>query len=108
MNTATHWNLFLDDIRDPSSDDWMVARSVAEAMALINLHGLPATMSLDHDLGDQVPTGKDFLNGLVEMALDNDTTGELSKVQITVHSANPVGRANMESLWAQAIREFLK
>lgn len=108
METENRWNLFLDDIRDPTGADWVVARSVAEAMGLINQYGLPAAMSLDHDLGDQVPTGKDFLNSLVEIALDNGTTNALSQVQVTVHSANPVGRANMESLWAQAIREFLK
>jgi hypothetical protein len=105
---TNYWNLFLDDIRNPVDGDWIVARSVAEAMELINSNGLPVAMSLDHDLGDHVPTGKDFLNDLVEIAQDSKTTSELSRVQMTVHSANPVGRANMESLWAQTIREFAK
>lgn len=108
MKRGDGWNLFLDDLRDPSESNWKVARSVAEAMDLINTYGLPTAMSLDHDLGDQVPTGKDFLNTLVEMALDSGTLNELSQVRVIVHSANPVGRANMESLWVQTVRESLK
>ena len=49
-------------------------------------------MSLDHDLGDNIPTGYDFMLWLEEMV----HTGKYNKIpDINVHSANPVGRKRM-------------
>ena len=67
------YSLFLDDLRDPPSyttDNWIAARSYDEAIAIIELYGMPANISFDHDLGDCVPTGHDFAKKLVEMCLD--------------------------------------
>jgi hypothetical protein len=94
------YKFFLDDIRDPPDNDWVVARSVSEAIDKLKIMGTPDEMSLDHDLGENVPTGYDFVVWLCE------GTGQkyFPKDHIKIHSANPVGRGRMEA----AIRNFLE
>lgn len=75
-------------------------KSVADAKKLLEL-GVVVIMSLDHDLGmtneedplEEVPaeTGYDLC---LWMAANN----KWSKIRPTVHSANPVGAANMKSV----------
>jgi hypothetical protein len=93
------WTLFLDDIRFPVDETWQIARSVDEAMALIKSQGYPIEMSLDHDLGDDVPTGHDFVKLLIEQALTEGTEADLVAIDMGVHSANPVGKLNINGLW---------
>jgi len=84
--------LYLDDIRNPKTDGWVIVRSYEEFVNFITEHGLPNTMSLDHDLGG-ISSGYDCVKWLVyEKRLD------IREVDINVHSANPVGRENMEKL----------
>jgi len=95
------WNLFLDDVRTPKTDrDFIVARSVKEAIQLIRDKGFPSYMSLDHDLGEDVPTGHDFVKWIVTEYQDDI----LPEFTFNVHSANPVGKENMESL----LNNFIK
>lgn len=119
------WNLYLDDIRVPSTDrDWTIARSVAEARRLIQTLGPPVYCSLDHDMGinfcrpcafrdaedpcwdgdrascdcschTPAPTGLDFLTWVQD-------TGNWPQMKPTVHSANPVGSLRMR----QFINDF--
>lgn len=101
------WNLFIDDERFPEQVTWgneafyarypwIIARSLNEVQALVGKHGFPAFISFDHDLGDNQPTGKDIANWLVSLDLDNGTMP--NSFCYFVHSRNPVGRANIESL----------
>ena len=93
--------LFLDDERFPperSQFDWKIARSMDEAVALVNRVGAPGFVSFDHDLGDGVPTGKDFANWLVERDLDAKGRFLPADFAWTVHSMNPIGSANIASL----------
>ncbi len=84
--------LYLDDIRNPKTTGWDIVRSYEEFVEYINTNGLPEIMSLDHDLGT-FKSGYDCVKWLVyEKRLD------LREVDINVHSANPVGREDMESL----------
>lgn len=81
--------LFVDDLRDPPDDSWQVARSTSEAVRMCQAIW-PSDLALDHDLGgdDRI---MDFLKILQEM-------GEGRPIPSwTVHSANPVGRKNIES-----------
>lgn len=94
------WWLFLDDLRDPPPGHWVVARSVAAAVGEITARGMPTAMSLDHDLGDGVD-GPALLHHLINAHLRGQAPPGLFDVQLTVHSANPVGRRNMLALWAQ-------
>jgi hypothetical protein len=95
------WRLYMDDIRE-CPEGWELARSMEQAQSAIILWGMPAEMSLDHDMGLWSPDGMDFCKWLV----DQDRIGylNLSDCIITFHSANPSGRANMESL----INNYLK
>jgi hypothetical protein len=60
---------------------------------------------LDHDLGEDILTGYDFVKMLVEMHIDDICN--LDAVKIQVHSANPVGAKNMRRLWENFQRSVL-
>ena len=106
--------LYLDDMRNPIADDWQVVRSYDEFVAHIRMHGLEnyEVISLDHDLGDTAmneyytnvrdnykidysniteKTGLDCAKWLVSESMTN----KIPLPQIYVHSANPIGSANM-------------
>lgn len=106
--------LYLDDVRTPTNDEWIVVRNYDEFVAQINLHGLEnfELISLDHDLGDtamieyytnvknnynldysniQEKTGMDCCRFLVTESIQRQIPLPL----IYVHSANPIGSANM-------------
>jgi len=87
--------LYLDDVRVPKDDTWLIFRSVSAIKAYILDYdsNLPLVMSLDHDLGDGVPTGYDFIAWYEEMIY---TGVKLPRVKlINIHSANPVGLRRM-------------
>jgi len=96
----TSWRLYLDDIRTPKSNDFVIVRSVDEAKQLIKQKGFPSYMSLDHDLGEDVPTGYDFVKWIVSEYMDKD----LPQFEFNIHSANPVGAENMRGL----LNNFIK
>lgn len=73
--------------------EWTIARNEREFISLVEKHGLPVEMSFDHDLGDNEPTGYDIVKWLI-----NEKQYDLRNVKINVHSANSVGRENMEGL----------
>jgi hypothetical protein len=88
------YKLYLDDERFPKlSNDWVIVRNFEEFKQMILDKGLPKEISFDHDLGDGIPTGFDCVKWMVhEMKYD------LRNVNINVHSANPVGKDNIEGL----------
>jgi hypothetical protein len=124
MVQACKWNLFLDDIRDPlpmflgelAKLDWVVMRTCEDAIQHCKNHGLPDRIAFDHDLGwdtlptiegsfliaapdegKELPSGYDFAKWLVEFDLDG--THEIPKnFKWTIHSSNPVGKANIDGL----------
>jgi hypothetical protein len=104
----------LDDVRTPKDADWKVVRSYDEFTAHIKMNGLEnyELMSLDHDLGDtamneyynnvspnytldynniQEKTGLDCAKFLVAESMNT----KIPLPQIYVHSANPIGSANI-------------
>lgn len=99
------WKLFLDDLRAPPDGTWVVARSVAAAQAYIREYGLPHTVSLDHDLGDQHDAPA-LLHWLIHEHLDGAIDCK-NIVSVDVHSANPVGRENLLGLWASFTRNCM-
>lgn len=95
------WALFLDDDRYPvdlDKYDWKIARNVDDAMWYVRNYGLPAYMSLDHDLGAGRLTGHDFIKMLVSHLIDSDQSPKA--ISCFVHSQNPVGAANIQGYWA--------
>jgi hypothetical protein len=106
--------IYLDDIRTPIEDDWIICRDYEEFVNKITEIGLDNIymISLDHDLGETAireyfknvktnyvvnydniheKTGYDCAKWLVSESMDKNIDIPL----VTVHSANPVGSANM-------------
>lgn len=106
--------LYLDDVRTPIAEDWIVARNYDEFVSQIKQHGLGdfEVISLDHDLGESAmveyytnvknnyelnynniveKTGMDCCKFLVSESMNKN----IPLPQIYVHSANPIGSANM-------------
>ena len=113
------YNLFLDDERFPQTAvtlvtekvdmykddrDWVIVRNYDEFVDTILKNGLPDMISFDHDLADikydngvmsfsyREKTGFDTAKWLVDYCMNNDV--KLPNYQ--VHSANPVGKENIE------------
>ena len=114
MKINNRLRLYLDDIRTPVDDDWMLVRNYDEFVKQIKLHGLGnfEVISLDHDLGEgamveyytnvknnyildynniEERTGMDCCRYLVSESMNE----KIPLPQIYVHSANPIGSANM-------------
>lgn len=106
---------FLDDVRNPPEDgnNWILARSVPALQELILDRIITGEMqsadrvvfSLDHDLGEGEQTGYDFLKKIEETSSRMKPPGN-QKLEFRIHSANPVGRENMERAIA-SINRFL-
>lgn len=103
------YKLYIDDLRNPPDRSWVVVRSVAAAQEYIEAYGFPSFISFDHDLGmkgkilpsglwvgeeEEQPTGYDFAKWLCEKDMDEPWMSRL-KFSYQVHSANPVGAANI-------------
>lgn len=99
LKKLLEWSLFLDDEREPKEKGMTVARTSEEAKELIRKKGFPKYMSLDHDLGGD-DTGQKFVKWIVDEYMDK----ELPEFDFNIHSDNPVGSKNMESL----LNSFIK
>lgn len=96
------YSLYLDDERSPKTvapfGEWIVVRSANDAQKHIDSNGYPSYISLDHDLGDNVPTGYDFVKWMVDDHVELVNAGDdIAFPQYNLHTANPVGRDNMEA-----------
>ena len=106
--------IYLDDIRTPTDNDWVVCRDYNEFVDSVTNIGLEniEIISLDHDLGDTAikeyfknvstnyildynniteKTGYDCAKWLVDQSMDNSIVLPL----VLTHSANPIGSANI-------------
>ena len=100
--------LYLDDVRIPQSEGWEIVRSYDDFVKWIQENGLPDEVSFDHDLADvfydpttqkqgfkyHETTGYDAAKWLCEYCWGNG----LPIPTWNVHSANPVGRDNINSI----------
>lgn len=93
--------LYLDDLRPLPDNSYILVRNYDEAINYIKQNGIPNFISFDHDLGvddigNLLPTGFDFVKWLVKMDMENIYTFPYD-FSFYVHSANPVGKANIET-----------
>jgi len=93
------WKLFLDNERLPKDGGWLMARSADDAMTLIAEHGYPAVMSLDYDLGENKPTGLDFLNGIIDEAIRYWPNIQFPAIEFECHSRDTEGRCKILGAW---------
>ena len=110
------YKIYLDDIRTPIQDDWVVVRDYDDFIETVTKIGLENIdlILLDHDLGDTAmmewytnvynnykldynniteKTGMDCAKWLVEQWMDGRPV-----VEVKVHSANAIGSANIMGL----------
>ena len=97
--------LFLDDIRNPIDcliymdnpvyhEEWDIVRNYDDFVKYITENGIPDEISFDHDLGDDtVGTGYDVARYIEERCFNFGCECPVWNV----HSANPVGRKNIEA-----------
>ena len=89
--------IWLDDSRPmPPGFDYH-AKTAVEAIELLASGGVTA-ISLDHDLGDDCGSGYEVACYIEQGAFD----GTLATVEVSIHSANPVGRERMEQAISKA------
>lgn len=114
MKSKSTRKLFLDDLRIPPDDTWEVVRNYQEFIYWIETNGLPGIISFDHDLGED-KSGFDGIKWLCEFILNENEKRNQSKEselekqdlpQIRVHSANPVGKENIELYWKSFMRSY--
>ncbi len=90
--------IWVDDVR-PIPHDYVGAKSVNQAIALIEEAEREGEtvelLDLDHDLGDFATDGGDAIK-LLDYLAERETF-----YPVAIHTANPVGRANMERLIAR-------
>lgn len=84
--------IFLDDLR-PAPEGWAAARDFQTFQSLVNSGQPIEAISFDHDLGDSNPDGYAAVKWL---AGEHPELFEPS-ITLTSHSANPVGRDNIEA-----------
>lgn len=89
--------IWLDDVR-PKPDDFDVWLKDADVAIRVLRVGNVTHISLDHDLGDGKKTGYEVAKFIEKSAYDKT----LAPMHVTVHSANPVGRKNMETAISRA------
>jgi len=82
-------NMWLDDVR-PAPEGWKHDYSVYEAIDLIK-KGHVENASLDHDLGENKPTGYKLCMRMAEF-------NKWPKNKPAVHSMNPVGAFAMRAI----------
>jgi hypothetical protein len=87
--------MFLDDIREPKGKFDVVLRSSDEAIEYMVRNGCPNFISFDHDLGGN-DTAMNVVKFMVDMDMDSDANFMPCTFNFNVHSANPVGAANIK------------
>ena len=107
-------HLYLDDLRKPTDNSWQVVTNYNQFISHIRLNGLEnyEVISLDHDLGEEA-MNEFYNNALPNYKLNYDNINEktgydcakwlvaesmtknIPLPQIYVHSANPIGSANI-------------
>lgn len=100
------WVLFIDDERFPVDESNVIARSVEQAIALMNEKGCPSIIHFDHDLGDKAPTGMDLAKWIVEKDLDCEQKFIPNGFQFFIHSQNPNGERNIRGLLIPYLKMF--
>ncbi len=99
--TVVKMKLWIDDIREPPDESWCWVKSSEEAMCMF---GADVTeISFDHDLG-----GDDTAMPVVRWIEELAHSGEIARFKWSIHSANPVGRANLEAAMRSADRFWSK
>lgn len=113
------YKLYLDDIRNPSdtfkttnNSEWVIVRSYKDFVQVVTQLGRPLIVSFDHDLAhEHYPVNGNF-DAPIDYESHTEKTGFHAATWLVeycllhghelpechVHSANPVGRKNIQML----------
>ena len=86
--------MYIDDIRDPKGDFDIIIRNSEDAKEYMIRNGCPNYISFDHDLGAD-DTAMEVVKFMVSMDLDMNGEFIPEGFEFNIHSANPVGKANL-------------
>ncbi len=105
------YRMYIDDLRTPSpeemvANDYVIVRSSQKAIDYIEEHGLPAFISFDHDLGRD-DTAMKLVNFIVDSLLDDKFSMD-QDFDFKIHSANPIGAANIDAKMRNIIKFMRK
>ena len=100
--------IYLDDVRMPSQSgykdsEWIVCKNDKTFKDMFTSFASIVThISFDHDLSDfdsdgNEVTGYDCVKWLCDYIQDNNL--DISNLRLNFHTANPVGKENMEVYW---------
>ena len=88
--------IWLDDVREPVGGGWTWLKTGEEAIEALKNNRVDE-ISFDHDLGEGI-TGYDVAKWIEKMA----SQGAIDQIVWRVHSANPVGKKNIEAAMRSA------
>lgn len=92
------YKMFIDDERFPIGPDWVICRDTQDVVDSVVELGFPNYISFDHDLGDCEETGYDLAKEFIDWDLDHGIIPP--DFDFYVHSQNPIGKENIETLLA--------
>lgn len=96
-------NVWLDDER-PMPFGYDIHVKTAQAAIKLLSNGNVELISLDHDLGLNSGTGYDVAKWIEQSAFE----GKLPKLQVKVHSQNPVGKTNINLALQNAMKYWTR
>lgn len=110
------WKLFLDDVRYPTDNSWVIARNYHDAVWYVTNYGLPKFISFDHDLtyDHYMPaiigqphefTGYDFAKWFCQHVSDKKLPLP-NGFDFYVHSMNPIGAENIRFYMTQWVHNY--
>ncbi len=92
--------VWIDDLRPPPDATWTWVKTSADALELLCDEKVEE-LSFDHDLGGD-DTSMPVAKWIEEQAFE----GKMKPPQWAIHSANPVGRQNLEAALVSADRRW--
>lgn len=99
MESDYQINVWLDDVRPMPKGYHLHVKTAKEAIETLKECNGVKGISLDHDLGDdENGTGYDVACFIEQSAYN----GTLQPLEVSIHSANPVGRSRMEQVLERA------
>jgi len=96
--------MYIDDIRDPKGDFDFVTRSSEGAIYIMTVDGCPDFISFNHDLGGD-DTAIKVVKYMINRDLDFNGKFIPQGFEFNVHSANPVGIANITGYLNSYLRQ---
>lgn len=90
-------NLFLDDVREAPKGFLTFRPEDLKSFFHLCRHVWEGTISFDHDMGEEYPTGYDVLTTLENWVYEGKIWTE-GAPNLVIHSANPIGRDRMKQV----------